>query len=191
VSETAPPRPLRLFVAVEPPDAVRDAVEAALAPWRDAIPGARWSARESWHVTLKFLGATPPDLVDRTADAVAEAAGQVTTFETRLTGLGAFPGRGRARVLWAGLDDRSGRLAGLALGVDAVLADIFPPERRPLHPHLTVGRCDPAVRLPERFVETPVASVAFAVDGVSLFRSHLGGGPPRYERLRRVPLAVV
>jgi RNA 2',3'-cyclic 3'-phosphodiesterase len=178
-------------VAVEPPDAVRDAVEAALTPWRDAIPGARWSARERWHVTLKFLGATPPDLVDRTADAVAETAGQVTTFETRLTGLGAFPKRGPARVLWAGLDDRSGRLAGLALGVDAALADMFPPERRPLHPHLTVGRCDPAVRLPQGFVETPVAPASFTVDRVSLFRSHLGGGPPRYERLRRVPLAVV
>ena len=184
------PRPLRLFVAVDPSEEARDAVADALAPWLDAIPGARWSARDGWHVTLKFLGATAEDQVDRVADLIVGAAADVTSFETRLGGLGAFPVRGPARVVWAGLDDRSGRLAGLALAIDGALAGSFPSERRPLHPHLTLARLDPARRLPDGFVATPVEPVAFAIDRARLYRSHLGGGPPRYELLATAPLSI-
>ena len=36
-------KPLRLFVAIEVPDAAKDAVEAAFAPWREIIPpGTLW-----------------------------------------------------------------------------------------------------------------------------------------------------
>lgn len=180
---TVTPRPLRLFIAVDPSEEACDAVVTALSPWRDAIPGARWGSRDGWHVTLKFLGAAPADQVDRVVEMVSVAAAHVTPFETRLSGLGAFPARGPARVLWAGLDDRSGHLAGLASAIDRALAASFPPERRPLHPHLTVARLDPARRIPDGFVATAVEPVAFPVDRVCLYRSHLGGGPARYELL--------
>ena len=40
-------KPLRLFVAVEIPEAVKDAIEEAFAPWREAVPaGAMGASRE-------------------------------------------------------------------------------------------------------------------------------------------------
>ena len=46
----------RLFVAVWPPEEVLDRV-AALA--RPEVEGLRWTRRDQWHVTLRFLGAIP------------------------------------------------------------------------------------------------------------------------------------
>jgi RNA 2',3'-cyclic 3'-phosphodiesterase len=190
-SDEAPaPRPLRLFVAVDLPGEARDAVAAAVEPWRRAIPEARWGDRAGWHVTLKFLGDTPAEQVADVADLIAVAAAGVTAFETRLDGLGAFPVRGPARVLWVGLDDRPERLSGLALAIDASLAPRFEPEQRPLHPHVTVARLHPARRLPLGFVGQVVAPVTFTVGRVCLYRSHLGAGPARYELLAAAPLGT-
>ena len=114
LDDPSPTRPLRLFVAVDPSEDVRDAVASAIAPWRGAIPEARWIDPAAWHVTLKFLGATAPHLVERVRGTIAGAVAAVMPFEARLDGLGTFPPRGRSRVLWAGIEDRSGRLAALA-----------------------------------------------------------------------------
>ena len=188
--DPSPTRPLRLFVAVDPSEDVRDAVASAIAPWRGAIPEARWIDPAAWHVTLKFLGATAPHLVERVRGTIAGAVAAVMPFEARLDGLGTFPPRGRSRVLWAGIEDRSGRLAELALAVDTALSPLAEPERRPLHPHLTVARLDPARRIPDAFTSAEVEPVTFAVDRVGLYRSHLGGGPARYELLAAATLGT-
>src|SRR5215210_404639 len=93
-------KPLRLFVAIDIPEAVKDDVERAIAPWRETFPHARWVPRENWHVTMKFLGRTWPRLRDWVPERVREAAGAVRPFRTALAGLGSFPSRTRGRLLW-------------------------------------------------------------------------------------------
>ena len=44
-------------------EAVVLAVAAAIEPWREAFPNVRWVPPANWHITLKFLGATPADRV--------------------------------------------------------------------------------------------------------------------------------
>ena len=183
-------KPLRLFVAVEIPEDARDAVEEAFAPWRERFPKARWAPRENWHVTLKFLGRTWPRLTDWVPQQVEEAAKLVEPFRSRVTGVGGFPSAGKARVVWAGLDDEAGQMAGLAVRIEGELLEEFPAETRAFHPHLTVGRSDPPLTLPPEFVETPLLSQDWEVDHVVLFRSHLRRPAPAYEPLARFPLGV-
>ena len=76
-------KPLRLFVAIEIPEEVKDDVEAAFAPWREAFPKARWVPRENQHVTMKFLGRTWPRLVDWVPEQVEAAAADVPRFTIR------------------------------------------------------------------------------------------------------------
>ena len=78
-------KPLRLFAAVDVPVDVKDGLLEALAPFRDRIPGARWTQPSGWHVTLKFLGSTWPRLVDVVEEAVASAAAEGEAFESALT----------------------------------------------------------------------------------------------------------
>jgi 2'-5' RNA ligase len=175
-------------VAVEVPEEAKRAVDEAFAPWRERFPKARWSPIENWHVTLKFLGSTWPRLTGWLHERVRAAAAAHPAFETRVTGIGCFPSPGRARVLWAGLDDRSGRMAALALDLDEALASEFKRENRAFRAHLTVARSDPPLRLPEGFAGAPVETEPFAVDHVVLFRSHLRRPAPLYEPLATFPL---
>ena len=181
-------KPLRLFVAVEIPEQARDAVEEAFAPWRGKFPTARWAPRENWHVTLKFLGRTWPRLTDWVPQQVEASSRGVEPFQTRVTGVGGFPSAGNARVLWAGLDDESGHMARLAVHIEGGLLEEFPAETRAFHPHLTVARSDPPVKLPPEFAETALLTEEWEVDHVVLFRSHLRRPAPVYEPLARFPL---
>ena len=180
-------KPLRLFVAVEIPDAVKDAVEAAFAPWREVFPKARWVPRENMHVTLKFLGRTWPRLTEWVPERVGGAAADMPPFTARLRGVGSFPSAKRGRALWAAFDDTE-PIGALAAEIEEALVEEFPAEKRPFHPHLTVARSDPPLKLPSSYTGTELESDEWDVDHVVLFRSHLGRPAPRYESLARFPL---
>jgi RNA 2',3'-cyclic 3'-phosphodiesterase len=182
-------KPDRLFVAIEIPDDAKTAVEEAFRPWREAFPQARWAPRENWHVTVKFLGRTWPRLREWVPARIADAAGSTPPFEVALSGVGSFPSRRKGRVLWAGLDD-GGELSSVAARVDAALADEFAAETRPFHAHLTVARSDPPIPLPDGFASTRLATPAWTVDGLVLFRSHLRRPAPIYEPIGRFELGA-
>ena len=178
----------RLFVAIEVPPEVRAGVEESFARWRAALPRARWVPPHNLHVTLWFIGPVRSHLVAEVSSAVEAAASTVGPFATRLNGVGAFPSAARARVLWAGLDDRAGCMATLALALDAELGAAFPPQVREFHPHLSVARCDPPVRLPD--MATGIDLPPFTVSRAVLFESCARrGAAPRYEAMAAHPLA--
>jgi len=176
-------KPLRLFVAIEIPQGVRDAVEAAVAPWRERHPRAKWVPKQNQHVTLKFLGSTWPRLVEWVTETVGAVAATSAPFESRAVGLGAFPSSHRARVLWAGLEDPDGQMGALAAALDGALAKEFEPEKRPFAAHLTVARFEPAVPLGEDLTAAALGTEPFAIDRLVLFRSHLQRPAPVYEPL--------
>jgi RNA 2',3'-cyclic 3'-phosphodiesterase len=179
-------KPLRLFVAIEIPDEVRDLVGEAVAQVRETYPRAKWVPKRNQHVTLKFLGSTYPRLVDWVTETIGEVATAAQPCETRVEGLGAFPSERRGRVLWAGLDDAAGRLTELATALDGALAREFAPEKRAFTPHLTVARFDPPVPLGE--LPTNVHSESFTIDDVVLFRSQVQRPAPIYTPVATFPL---
>jgi RNA 2',3'-cyclic 3'-phosphodiesterase len=181
-------RSLRLFVAFDvSPEAVA-AVERAIRPWRNEFPRARWVPTENWHVTLKFMGQTWPRLERWVREQVGATAKDAHPVGTRLTGLGSFPSATRGRVLWAGIEDDAGDLALIASALDGALVREFAPERRPFSPHLTIARSDPPIRVPRAFAGSALEPVAFTVDRLILFRSHLRRPTPRYEALESFAL---
>ncbi len=107
--------------------------------------------------------------------------------------IGAFPPRGRKRVLWTGVE-AAGDLGGLQTRVaDAVeRAAGIEVERRPYHPHLTLARCKPPwspaaiERLAVDFGEQPAGS--FSADHGSMVASELRPSGARYRTLKNYPL---
>lgn len=158
----------------------------ALVPFRDRIPGARWTRQEGWHVTLKFLGSTWPRLLDEVSGAVASAAAGTAVFETSLTEIGAFPSVRRARVIWAGLSDSGDHFARLVEVLDDLLAEHFDPEKRAFTPHLTLARMNPSRDVREfapDLVGMSIASAPFPIDRLVLYRSRLSPRGATYEPL--------
>lgn len=185
----------RCFVAVPLPDELRGALAATVQAWRDdAIAGQlRWTAPEGWHLTLAFLGSTDPGAVPDLLEALGPVAEATPPFAIGAGGLGTFPGPRRARVLWYALADGDGALARLAAAVGAALAPLAPglDESRPFRGHVTLARArsERGVDLQAWLEQQRVATGSVPVDRLVLYRSHLGGGPARYEALGSVTLA--
>ena len=85
---------VRTFIAVELDGPMRDALAALQEHVRRELgPPMRWVKPEGMHLTLKFLGQTPEDLLPSIADALAAAARRSRPFAIELGESGGFPTR--------------------------------------------------------------------------------------------------
>ena len=194
----APPHVPRLFVAVPVPAAVGEVVGGLMDEVRTALgpdgSRVRWVQLEGLHMTLRFLGPTAPDQVSAVADALERAVGSAPAFEVRLAGSGAFPSADRPRALWLGIAAGAESMGGIAAAFEGELGALgWALEARPFRPHLTIARTDgvrvgPAAAAALRRAASDL-DAGFHADEIVLYRSHLGSGPARYERLHEVRLA--
>lgn len=174
----------RLFVAIEIPDAARDAL-AALQP--DASTGVRLVPPHLFHATVHFRGVAGVDATIASLVAVSSPR-----FALALHGAGQFPGRDGEVALWAGVapNDRLTALHG-AVGA-ALTVDGWTPDARPYAPHVTLARCKRTV--PRDLVDAFLARGAgfavapFAVETFALYVSTPGPSGPIYTVERRFPL---
>lgn len=132
---------LRLFIAVELPQEVRAALAGAATQLKAAGADVSWSRPESIHLTLKFIGDAPASYVERLSKDIDRAADESQAHEAELsTRLGVFPSLRRIRVVWAGIDEPTGRLTSLRRLVDEATNWCTPADARTYVPHLTLGR---------------------------------------------------
>jgi 2'-5' RNA ligase len=200
----------RLFVAVPLPASACAAIEGVVDRVREQLkvadaeaaarggpPGGRvrWVRMDGLHVTLRFLGGTAEQNIPTISRAIDVAAAATPPFEVVLDGAGAFPSPGRPRSLWLAIVAGVDELAGLATRLDLALADAgWQSEVRPFRAHLTLARTD-GVRAGPLAANNLAAAAAglderFPADRIVLFRSHLGGGPARYEPLHEAALGA-
>jgi RNA 2',3'-cyclic 3'-phosphodiesterase len=189
-------RGTRMFVALVPPREAVEDLDGFLEPRRDSGPF-RWALAEQFHVTLSFLAAVEDRHLDELVERLERAGARRTSFDTRITGGGAFPNAARARVVWAGLElDEHGatELDRLATGARAAATRTgITVDGRRFRPHITIARLGrPAevsnwVRLLDSY-----AGPTWTADRVRLVASHLGegmGNRPRYETVTEIPLS--
>jgi len=190
---------LRLFYAVELPEAVRQLAAEHIAHLRRVAPhgGVRFGRPENLHITLKFLGEIEAHLQETASRAAERATDGLEPFELRMEAAEAFPPRGPARVLWLGITDASGRLALLQERLEEECErENFPREKRPFHPHITIARLGrtsvtEARRLTRAHTEAEVRSDPFTATEIILMKSELGPGGSRYSPLSRHRLSGV
>lgn len=174
----------RLFVAIRPPQIVRD----ALLDTMDAVPGARWQDEDQLHLTLRFIGTVERPLAE---DIAGELAGvRVPRFDLAVQSVGAFERKGMAHTLWAGLThsdplillqrkiERACQIAGL------------PPETRRYAPHITLARLGRASKPVDGFLaqHANLATASWTVEEFRLYESHLSPSGAHYETVARYPL---
>ena len=179
----------RLFVAILPPPVVRGEVAALATP----LSGLRWTPAENIHLTLRFIGECPPEKQEKFAGALGRV--HVEPFILPVGGVGLFPTRGAAKVVWAGVGGGHPRLHQLRKQVDEALLTVDSGLAMPgFHAHFTVARPEPGVdpKALARFLETHAQFEAppFRVDQFHLMASELSPGrPPVYHVVQGFPLA--
>ena len=187
---------MRLFFAVELDEALRRAAGRIAADLSRALAGdgradISWVRADTMHLTVRFLGETPearvPPLIEAFTPPLA-----TPPFELRFAGLGTFPPRGPARVIWLGIASGHDRLGAVSGEVEARLAALgFEGEGRPFRAHLTLGRVRGRLgpRAGALIGELPAAGLpASAATQVTLFESRLSPRGASYTALCRTRL---
>lgn len=175
---------LRLFVALELPPQVRE----ALLGWRERVAGRIAGLRPlepgALHVTLCFLGWQPSSELEPIARALGvlerDPAPELVLGEARW-----LPPR-RPRVLAVEVEDPTGALRGMQAGLSEALSEggWYQPETRPYLAHVTVARLAGG----QRETAPPPPAAEFLGVGVTLYRSRLHRSGARYEPLVTVAL---
>jgi len=196
----------RLFLAVPIPAEVRARIGALIERLEPEGWPMRWIDPENAHITLHFLGDTPPELAAILRMALPSVVAQHSAFDLRTAGLGVFPKLKRPRVLWLGMYGPAHRLESLYNDLGDTLADLqFDIEEKPFSPHITLGRVrsspnTPIRTLPEQLRQAidvmategladPRRALPLPVEEVLLVRSHLESTGAWYEVIERFPLA--
>ncbi len=188
----------RLFLAINLPREIKDKLahlQQELAHTRAQV---RWVRPEGIHLTLKFFGEVPEEMIDTLARLAQETVVQKAcgSLRFRVKGLGTFPSLRRPRVIWVGLEGDLSKLLSLQQALEEAFAKLgFVPEDRPFVPHLTLGRVksgkglDQLVSIIKRYQAEPFAlPEEFEVSEIILYQSILKPSGAVYTPLRRIPL---
>ena len=174
----------RLFVAIRPPEPIRDLLIDAM----DDSPDFRWQDEEQLHLTLRFIG----EVERPVAEDLAATLGRINSekLQLRIAGVGRFEQR-NSGALWAGVEPKP-PIAALAAKVErACQSTGLEPERRAFHPHITLARWKGRrAREVHDFLERKrgLSSEPFTADEFILFESRLSKHGAHYEPVTAYPL---
>lgn len=178
----------RLFVALLPPITVRTELAALAEP----LASVRWTPADNLHLTMRFIGDTTDERQAAMVTALTRV--RVEPFILPVAGVGVFPSRGPAKVLWAGVGRAHTRLFQLRKQIDDALLSVdLSLDVHSFHPHFTLGRIGEtydAKALAEfthrhRNLEAP----PFRITEFHLMASDLSPGrPPAYRSVHRFSL---
>ena len=191
------PEQIRSFIAIE----LSEEAKEGLARLRKELERGehkfvKWIDPGSIHLTLKFLGNIPFKRVIEITEAMEGAAQRISPFHLEISGLGAFPSLGQARVFWVGIGGEMDKLSRLQQNIDSALAALgFAKEERSFVPHLTLARIrQEASPLERRRFGELVGSTIFEdkyhikVEAIRLMRSQLTPAGAIYTCLSAVGL---
>lgn len=184
---------MRIFIAID----LSDTLHKHLSEQIDQLTrllgdeSIRWVKSSNIHLTLKFLGETPENKVDRIKSTLKDITSQFSSFRMQIGEFGCFPNLRRPRVFWIGVHEHTGVLKQIHGVIETDLEKLgFMKEGRPFTAHLTLGRLRKRIASSEmRTLTRRLESVQIGelgteiVKEICLFRSVLRPSGAEYTRL--------
>jgi 2'-5' RNA ligase len=192
------PETFRLFIAVSVPEGIKSEIEKTQTELRRALPKAsvRWTKREQFHLTLKFLGNVDAQRVGPLTNALGAACQGFEPLELRAERIGFFPDLRRPRVVWVGMHDQQEQLAVVQRAIEAATRDYTAEESTERFTgHVTLGRIKSLSRTEAEALAALAASLttrcfgAWTATTVELFHSQLSSDGAHHTVLASIPLA--
>lgn len=189
------PLSIRTFFAVALPEALRQQLSGAQEKLATLVEPDHlriaWVEPASMHITLRFLGETPTDLLRGLRAAAEKASHKREAFTVTLLGGGFFPSATKPRVLH--VKAQSEALTALSVALDRALEGSgVAPRDHPFAPHITLGRVksgEVAPRLTAQMMQLGMTG-EFEVREFVLYRSETLPTGPVYTPLLRAPLRL-
>jgi 2'-5' RNA ligase len=179
---------MRLFIGIPLAAAVIDELSALVARLQSSGHGLRWTARESWHITLQFLGNAGAEECDCAVARLREL--HLPPTPIKIEGLNCFD---RAGILLATVQPTPELLLLQKRVTEATQLCGFLPEARPYQPHITLARSQgkgprPDLRELKAKLHRPPSFTPFTAREFLLYESFLTPTGSRYEIRAHFPL---
>lgn len=193
------PEKYRLFIALPLPESVKAEIEKARARLRAAVSegSIRWTTREQFHLTLKFLGSVPANGMDALVQSVTKALKDFRPMALCAAGVGFFPNARRPRVIWIGVQDKKDFLAKLHCSIEEATRS-FTNEKlqEKFIGHVTLGRVREIGRRDAEALAKVATEMTKAVFGnwsageIAIMRSQLSPKGATHTCLATIPLGI-
>jgi len=197
VNESAPAEMLRLFIALPAPEAVKAEIERAQTELKKASPdrGIRWTKREQFHVTLKFLGDVSASRVTTLNESVRSYCQKLPGLGLCAKGIGFFPSERKPRVIWAGTHDQAGLLPKLYEAIQVATCEFTAgTAAEKFTGHITLGRVKNLSQATGKKLRGLAAGMKERLFGewtgehVEIVQSELSSSGARYTVLAKIAL---
>ncbi|MFQ3675961.1 MAG: RNA 2',3'-cyclic phosphodiesterase [Endomicrobiia bacterium] len=134
---------MRLFFAVDIKEIIKSKIDEFVFKNYHLLGNNKlsWVKKDNLHITLKFLGETREELLPEINEIMFACVKKYKKFKIEIKGISAFPKISLIKILWLGINNDSGELAGLFSEIEVKISELgFEKEKRPFKPHLTIAR---------------------------------------------------
>ncbi len=173
---------MRLFIAIEIPEEIKDYLCGLQQEIVDSKNKIRLVNKDNMHLTLKFLGEVQPNNLDDIKNNLKEI--DFEPFSVVLDTIGVFPSESYIRVIWVGLKPEE-QILELQKNIDENLKKLFKKEKD-FKPHLTIARVkyiEDKKQFVDKLKQIKVDNKKIEVNNFKLVKSTLTPKGPVYEEL--------
>lgn len=187
---------MRAFFAIKPPQFAKQAILEEIQQLRKMLPDSiKWIREDQIHLTLKFIADLSQQHIEPIRAALLPVKGNLQPIPIETGTLSVFPHRRKPRVICCSVRQNQ-QIFRLWQCIEETAAGFgYPPDKRPLNPHLTIGRfnrqADEKVWSAVRSsisTSNPAKEIRFTAHSFYLIKSTLTPQGPRYENLFSIPL---
>lgn len=180
------------FFAIRIPEQTKLVMRKHMEKIKERTPFSRWVHYQDLHITLAFLGSSPPDKLIEADKNVKAVLFDETAFTLKINKLGFFGSDTSPRVFWADTEENNQLQTIREKVFSACEKAGFQLETRPFRPHITlarkwIGQQSFQTELLDLWEEFQPAPLSFIAGEVVLYQTHLNK-TPKYEAIKIYPL---
>jgi len=181
---------MRVFFAVDIDNDVKNEVEMLVESFKKIDDRIKWINVSNMHITLYFFGEIKEDVLSPLMNLIEKSLKEIDRFSISVRCAGGFPNIARPRVIWLGIENKSGELIKIQHNIQNLLkinSMGIRIDNRDFTPHLTLGRvkgrCNQ--RLINRLSDLQDENFGtFEVCDTVLYKSTLKSSGAVYEKIR-------
>lgn len=164
----------RLFITLDIPEKTIEEILTLSKKLYGNFP-AKWEGMDKLHITLKFLGDTDSELIDKILQHLDETAKKFNKFDAEFNRYGIFFRNNSPKIFWIGLTQNQ-KVFDLQKEIEDRASELgFKKEKRNFHPHLTLLRIKGKENIDAltKTKNTKIDPIKFTAKQISLMKSEL------------------
>lgn len=182
---------MRLFIAIDLPIFIKSKLEDIINKLKKTNIDAKWVESKNIHITLKFLGETPQEKVEKIKKIIENVSNDYKVLELNLKNFGFFPNETNPKVFFISTD-KEDKLRDIAKRLENSLENLGYLKEERFSSHITLARLKSKKNIDTLKKELKNIKVEekFYIEEIALFKSTLTPLGPIYEKIFKITLKI-